>query len=374
MTIPGVNVITAATLVGAIGDIRRFPTPRQLVGYLGPRSRASASPATEPARHGRISKQGRPQPATCSSRPPGRRSAPPGRCARSRAHRARRGAHDRDRRRRAQARRARLAPAHPRRGLRVRAARRSSRARSARSSCSPARHAAGTARTGPRVRQRRHRRRRAATRRARPRPPIAGWSATGRPPAQKAGAGATPGRASQRPSKGKAARQTPSPRGLRFASSVTRTHTRASHNGARNAPGNLTFIRNAALSLNQRRRMVRSGRRAGVVARGGGRGRRSERAHLLASGSRATAPRARPGCWIAPRRRSRSRTARRRSASRSIARAAPAADDRRGDRDVPGDGALDRLGGAAADRAGQARRGSSRPSRPTATSAATPAS
>ena len=37
-------------------------------------------------------------------------------------------------------------------------------------------------------------------------------------------------------------------------------------------------------------------------------------------------------------------------------RAAPAADDRRGDRRVPGDGALDGLGGAEADRAGQALR------------------
>ena len=38
---------------------------------------------------------------------------------------------------------------------------------------------------------------------------IDGWSPTGKAPPPKAGAGATPGRASQRPSKGKAARQTP---------------------------------------------------------------------------------------------------------------------------------------------------------------------
>jgi transposase len=57
MTVPGVNVIVAATFLAAIGDISRFPTPRQLVGYLGldPRVRQSGS---TPATHGRISKQG----------------------------------------------------------------------------------------------------------------------------------------------------------------------------------------------------------------------------------------------------------------------------------------------------------------------------
>lgn len=57
MSIPGVNATTAATLMAAIGDVRRFPGPRQLVSYLGldPRVRQSGS---EPARHGHISKQG----------------------------------------------------------------------------------------------------------------------------------------------------------------------------------------------------------------------------------------------------------------------------------------------------------------------------
>jgi transposase len=57
MTIPGIDVITAAALVAAIGDIRRFRSPRQLVAYLGldPKVRQSGS---EPARHGRISKRG----------------------------------------------------------------------------------------------------------------------------------------------------------------------------------------------------------------------------------------------------------------------------------------------------------------------------
>ncbi len=56
MTLPGVNFVTACALLAAIGDIRRFPTARHLVGYLGldPRVRQSGS---QPARHGRISKQ-----------------------------------------------------------------------------------------------------------------------------------------------------------------------------------------------------------------------------------------------------------------------------------------------------------------------------
>ena len=57
MTVPGVNVITAATFLAAIGDIRRFQSPRKLVGYLGldPKVRQSGA---GPATHGRISKQG----------------------------------------------------------------------------------------------------------------------------------------------------------------------------------------------------------------------------------------------------------------------------------------------------------------------------
>ena len=35
MTVPGLDMITAATLMAVIGDIRRFPTARHLVGYLG---------------------------------------------------------------------------------------------------------------------------------------------------------------------------------------------------------------------------------------------------------------------------------------------------------------------------------------------------
>ena len=57
VTIPGVNLISAATLVAVIGDVGRFPSARKLVGYLGldPRVRQSGS---TPARTGRISKEG----------------------------------------------------------------------------------------------------------------------------------------------------------------------------------------------------------------------------------------------------------------------------------------------------------------------------
>ena len=57
MTIPGVDVTTAVTLLAAIADIGRFRSPGQLVGYLGlhPRLRQSGS---APGRHGRTSKEG----------------------------------------------------------------------------------------------------------------------------------------------------------------------------------------------------------------------------------------------------------------------------------------------------------------------------
>jgi len=57
MSVPGVNVITAATFMAAIGEVGRFGSPRRLVGYLGldPRVRQSGP---GPASHGRISKQG----------------------------------------------------------------------------------------------------------------------------------------------------------------------------------------------------------------------------------------------------------------------------------------------------------------------------
>ncbi len=60
LTIPGVDVGTAAAVLAAIGDVSRFTTPGQLVAYLGldPKVRQSGS---EPARYGHISKRGDPQ-------------------------------------------------------------------------------------------------------------------------------------------------------------------------------------------------------------------------------------------------------------------------------------------------------------------------
>src|SRR5439155_1289650 len=57
LTLPGVNCVTACALLAAIGDVRRFPSARQLVSYLGLDPKVSQS-GVEPARHGRISKQG----------------------------------------------------------------------------------------------------------------------------------------------------------------------------------------------------------------------------------------------------------------------------------------------------------------------------
>jgi transposase len=59
MTVPGVNLVSAATFVATVGDVARFKTPRKLVSYVGldPRVRQSGE---SPARHGHISKQGSP--------------------------------------------------------------------------------------------------------------------------------------------------------------------------------------------------------------------------------------------------------------------------------------------------------------------------
>jgi transposase len=59
MTVPGVNLICAASFIAAVGDPNRFMTSRKLVAYLGldPRVRQSGE---GPARSGRISKRGSP--------------------------------------------------------------------------------------------------------------------------------------------------------------------------------------------------------------------------------------------------------------------------------------------------------------------------
>ncbi len=57
MTVPGVNLICAATFIAAVGNANRFMTSRNLVAYLGldPKVRQSGE---APARSGRISKRG----------------------------------------------------------------------------------------------------------------------------------------------------------------------------------------------------------------------------------------------------------------------------------------------------------------------------
>ena len=57
MTVPGVNVICAATFVAAIGEVERFASARKLTGYLGLDPRVGQS-GSGLAAHGRISKQG----------------------------------------------------------------------------------------------------------------------------------------------------------------------------------------------------------------------------------------------------------------------------------------------------------------------------
>lgn len=57
LSVPGVNIVVAATFLAHVGDISRFPDARRMVGYLGldPRVRQSGDSA---ARGGHISKQG----------------------------------------------------------------------------------------------------------------------------------------------------------------------------------------------------------------------------------------------------------------------------------------------------------------------------
>jgi transposase len=57
MSVPGVNLHTAATFMACVGNVRRFEDPRKLVSYLGldPKVRQSGE---ERARHGHISKEG----------------------------------------------------------------------------------------------------------------------------------------------------------------------------------------------------------------------------------------------------------------------------------------------------------------------------
>jgi transposase len=57
LTVPGVNLTTAAAFMAAVGDITRFDNPNRLVSYLGLDPKVHQS-GLAPARHGSISKQG----------------------------------------------------------------------------------------------------------------------------------------------------------------------------------------------------------------------------------------------------------------------------------------------------------------------------
>ena len=57
MTVPGVNLICAASFIAAVGNANRFLTSRKLVAYLGLDPKVKQS-GDEPARSGRISKRG----------------------------------------------------------------------------------------------------------------------------------------------------------------------------------------------------------------------------------------------------------------------------------------------------------------------------
>jgi transposase len=58
ITIGGVNAIVAASVLAAIGDIKRFPSPQKLVSYLGLNPSVHQS-GDHPAFHGHITHQGR---------------------------------------------------------------------------------------------------------------------------------------------------------------------------------------------------------------------------------------------------------------------------------------------------------------------------
>ena len=82
ITIPGVDVVTAATMLAVIGDIARFPS-RATSSATSGSTHASASRARPPPRTGESPSKARARRATCSSKPPGRRNRHPVRCTRS---------------------------------------------------------------------------------------------------------------------------------------------------------------------------------------------------------------------------------------------------------------------------------------------------
>jgi transposase len=79
MTVPGVNLICAASLIAAIGDVGRCFTSRKLVGYLGLDPEVPSLAMVRRAAAGSANAARRP-PAGRWSRPLGAWSASRGRC------------------------------------------------------------------------------------------------------------------------------------------------------------------------------------------------------------------------------------------------------------------------------------------------------
>jgi len=76
MSVPGVNVIVAASFLAAIGDIHRFQSARKLAGYLGLDPRVRRGPGRRPTAtsQSRGSVRARPEGARGrrgAARPPG---------------------------------------------------------------------------------------------------------------------------------------------------------------------------------------------------------------------------------------------------------------------------------------------------------------
>ena len=209
MTVPGVNLIVAVTFLAAVGDIRRFPDRRKLVAYLGldPKVRQSGD---APASHGRISKQGSAparhalvEASWSAVRTPGPLHAFYQRVRSRRGHQVAIVAASRKLaclfwvllwRQQDYAFGQPSLTANKLRRLEITAGAPRWRRQPRRLGRQPRRCARPNA-TSP----------------AKPSTPTRRPSATAKPPAIKTGASATPGRASQQPTEGKAARQTTSP-------------------------------------------------------------------------------------------------------------------------------------------------------------------
>jgi transposase len=232
MTLQGVSLVTAIAVLGAIGDIRRFKTPRHLVAYLGldPRVRQSGN---EPAKHGqdqqaRPRRRARPARRSGLARRAQRRSA----ARLSPAHRRTTRLERRDGRDRPQDGRDRLASAQPRPGLCLRAP-----CAGAREDPPPRVDARRAAPPGAlRDRTRAPKDPPAPSRTRGRRASRAGVSPAGRRLAKlkaEGGRGRDTGARISKALEGQSrAADSVKPQGLRFASSVTRAQNRVSHRGA----------------------------------------------------------------------------------------------------------------------------------------------